>query len=142
MKKEKKKYLQRKLIYRLRILTFIFLGMSAIGFYDIYAWELPVYKCILYFLGGMGLGFFIGRMHRIVWNEEVGQAVSKMDVFGILILIFYILIVVFKKHFFSHWLAGHQLSTYVMWFSAGIIVGRMITLRMKIKKVLKNQGIF
>jgi hypothetical protein len=64
-----------------------------------------------------------------------------MDKFGVIILVGYIVFAVFRKKLFGHWLTGNQLSAFIIFLSAGIMLGRLLTLRGRLYKVLKGQGL-
>ena len=137
----RRKFVDKKLLMRLRIFAVIFLIMAGIGLYDTIRGDLPAWLALASLLGGFGLGLLVGRAYNVVWHEKAGKAVSKMDVFGGLILVAYIVFAIFRKDIVGHWLAGHALSAFVIWLSGGIMLGRLVTLRGRILKVLKSQGL-
>ena len=84
----------------------------------------------------------VGRAFNVVWHEETSKAISRIDLFGGVILGAYILFALFRRWLFEHWLHGHQLSAFVICFSSGIMLGRLITLRSRIIKVLKQNDVY
>lgn len=142
MKSERKKYVDKKLITRLRLFALIFLIMCAVGIYDTVIGVIAPGIALAAIAGGVGLGLLIGRIYNVVWHEETGTAISKMDVFGVIILLAYILFAIFRKKLFGHWFAGHQLSAFIMCISAGVMLGRLLTLRTMIINVLKSQRLY
>jgi len=141
MKSHRRKFVDKKLIFRLRLFAIIFLLMTAIGIYDIVIGNLHVLVAIAALAGGIGIGLLVGRAMNVVWHEETNKAITKMDKFGIIILVSYIVFAVFRKKLLAHWLTGHQLSTFVIFLSAGIMLGRLITIRGRLYKVLQGQGL-
>jgi hypothetical protein len=139
---ERKKYVDKKLIVKLRVYAIIFLIMCAIGIYDLAMGNIEP----LIFIGavalGIALGFIIGRASNVVWHEETGRAIAKMDILGVIILLAYIVFAIFRRRIFGHWFAGQQLSAFVICFSAGIMLGRFLTLRKMIVRVLKRQAVY
>jgi len=127
---------------RLRIFALIFLIMCGLGIYHIAVDDLKATIALAAVVAGIAIGLFIGRIYNVVWHEETGQAISKMDAFGVSILICYILFAVFRKALFGHWFAGHQLSSFIICISAGVMLGRFLTLRKMIINVLKSQGVY
>ena len=140
-KARRRQFVDKKLRIRLWIFGVIFLIMTGIGVYDIIRGDLPPWLGGASLLGGFLLGLLVGRAHNVVWHEEAGKAISKMDLFGGLILGAYIVFAIFRKNIIGHWLAGHALSAFVIWLSAGIMLGRLVTLRGLIHKVLQSQGL-
>ena len=138
---QRRKYVDKKIIVRLRIFTAIFLIMVGIGVYDTIHGDLSLGLTLAALLGGLTIGLLVGRSSSVVWNEEAGKAITKMDVFGGVILVAYIVFAIFRNNIVSHWLTGPALSAFVMWLSGSIMLGRLITLRASILKVLRNQGL-
>lgn len=142
MRAQRKQYIDKKLIRRLRILALIFLILLGIGLYDIALGYLPVLLALAALVGGVGLGLLVGRAFNVVWHEETSKAISRIDLFGGVILGAYILFALFRRWLFEHWLHGHQLSAFVICFSSGIMLGRLITLRSRIIRVLKQNDVY
>jgi hypothetical protein len=141
MKTQRKKFVDKKLIFRLRLFAIIFLIMTAIGIYDVVIGNLYVIVAFAALAGGIGIGLLVGRAMNVVWHEETNKAITKMDKFGVIILVSYVVFALFRKKLFAHWLTGHQLSAFVIFLSAGIMLGRLITLRGRLYRVLKGQGL-
>jgi hypothetical protein len=140
-RKEVARFVHRKLLFRLRRLAIIFLLITGILVYEISHNYIAGYIAA----GGFLLGVFIGllvarRMHRISWDVETSQAVTKMDRIGIIILVLYILFAISRKWIFSHWLQGYSLSAFSLSVAAGGMLGRLWTTRQKIRQVLKKEG--
>lgn len=136
---ERRQYVEKKLIFRLRMFAVIFFIMCSIAVYDIYMGYLNPVFGMGGMAGGIALGLLVGRAYNVVWHEEANKAISKMDAYGIAIIVAYILFAIFRKKLFGYWLHGPQLSAFVLCFSSGIMLGRLLTLRRRIKKVLKSQ---
>lgn len=115
--------------------------MVGIGVYDTIRGDLSLGLTLAALLGGLTLGLLVGRASSVVWNEETGKAITKMDVFGGVILVAYIVFAIFRKNIVGHWLTGHALSAFIMWLSGSIMLGRLFTLRASILKVLRDQGL-
>jgi F0F1-type ATP synthase membrane subunit c/vacuolar-type H+-ATPase subunit K len=141
MRSQRRKFVDKKLIIRLRLFAIIFLLMTGVGIYDVVMGNLPLLVAIAALGSGIGIGLIVGRAMNVVWHEETNKAITKMDKFGVIILVCYIVFAVFRKKLFAHWLAGHQLSAFIIFLSAGIMLGRLITIRGRLFKVLKGQGV-
>lgn len=140
-KPHRRQFVDKKLRVRLWIFAVIFVIMAGIGIYDTIRGDLAPWLALASLLGGFLLGLLVGRAYNVVWHEGAGKAISKMDLFGGLILGAYIIFAIFRKNIVGHWLAGHALSAFVIWLSGGIMLGRLVTLRGRIIKVLKSQGL-
>ncbi|MDQ6890330.1 MAG: hypothetical protein M3Z56_08655 [Bacteroidota bacterium] len=125
-RKEVAAFVHKKLLFRLRRLAAFFIAVTAILVYEISNNYIAGYLAFLGFIMGFGIGYLIAkRMHIITWNEEAEKVVGKMDRVGIIILIFYFLFAITRKWIFSHWLAGHALSAFVLSVSCGAIISRL-----------------
>jgi hypothetical protein len=141
MRSQRRKYVDKKLLTKLRLFAFIFLIMASIGVYNVVEGNLSLLLALLALGGGILIGLLVGRANNIIWHEEDGKAIARMDAFGIFILVAYILFAIFRNKIFGHWLAGHELSSFIIWFSSGIMLGRLLTLRTMLIKVLRDQGL-
>jgi hypothetical protein len=141
MKSHRRTHIDKKLLIRLRMFAFIFLVMAGVGVYNVLVGNVRLVLALSALGGGILVGLIVGRANRIIWHEEDGKAIAKMDAFGIMILVAYIVFAIFRKQIFGHWLAGHELSGFIIWFSSGIMLGRLLTLRKMVIKVLRGQGL-
>ncbi len=95
-------------------------------------------------MGGFILGYPIGlsvkRMHLLSWDAETNKAVMRMDRIGIAILVIYLLFVLFRRWIFSYWLQGHALTAFTFSVAAGAILGRLFSLRKRVRQILKEEG--
>ncbi|MDB5202720.1 MAG: hypothetical protein JWQ27_2129 [Ferruginibacter sp.] len=137
----RKKFVEKKLLTRVRLFAIISLLMIAIGIYNVTVGYVSPLLAIAAFGAGIMLGLLVGRASNVVWHEETGKAISKMDRFGVIVLVCYIVFAIFRKWIFQHWLTGHQLSAFIICFSAGIMLGRFLTLRSRILKLLNEKGL-
>ena len=141
MKSQRKKYIDKKLLFKLRLFAIIFLIMACIGVYDIMEEYIGIFLALSALALGILIGLLVGRANNILWHHEDEKAISKMDTFGICVLIAYTLLAIFRKKIFGHWLGGNELSGFIIWFSSGVMLGRLLTMRRMVIKVLKGQGL-
>ena len=91
-------------------------------------------------LGGFITGFVIGRLvsrtHKVGWNEDRKMIDLKLDAFGAVILLLYILFVIFKNVIIEDIVHFHHISSISMAVLSGTMLGHALALRIKIKKVL------
>lgn len=141
-RKEVTKYVHRKLLFRLRRLSVIFIIIICILFYEISNNYIAGYLAIGGFILGIVIGLAVShRMHTISWNVETNKAVSKMDRLGIAILIIYLLFAISRHWIFSYWFHGYALTAFSLSVGAGGMLGRLYSTRKKIREVLKKEGV-
>ena len=140
-RKEVARFVQRKLLFRLRRLAIIFLLITGVVVYEVSQNYLAGYIAVDGFMVGMIIGLLVARrMHTISWDADTNKAVTKMDHLGIIILVLYLLFAISRRWIFSHWLQGYALSAFSLSVSAGGMLGRLWTTRQKIRKILKHEG--
>ncbi len=81
------------------------------------------------------------KMHNISWDAEMNRAVTRMDRFGIIILVVYLIFSISRRWIFGHWLQGYGLTAFSLSVGAGGMLGRLYTTRQKIRQVLKEEGV-
>ena len=140
-RKEVARFVQRKLLFRLRRLAIIFLLITGVVIYEVSQNYIAGYIAVDGFMVGMIIGLLVAkRMHNISWDADTNKAVTKMDHLGIIILVLYLLFAISRRWIFSYWLQGYALSAFSLSVSAGGMLGRLWTTRQKIRQILKQEG--
>lgn len=140
-RKEVKKYVHRKLLFRLRRLAIIFLIIIGILIYEISHNYIAGYLATGGFILGIAIGLMVNkRMHIISWDAETNKAVTRMDRLGIIILVAYILFAILRHWIFSHWFTGNALTAFSMSVAAGGMLGRIYSTRQKVRQILREEG--
>ncbi len=134
-----KEFVHKKLVFRLRLFLALFSIMLIIGLYDISYSYITIAKATLAFFTGMVLGYVVGSASKVIWHEEANKVMVKMDIVSGVILVLYIIFAIFKRTIFQHWFNGNELSAFVISLSAGIMLGRFVSIRKQIIAVLKQQ---
>ncbi|OAQ41611.1 hypothetical protein A5893_00430 [Pedobacter psychrophilus] len=114
--------------------------MSGIMIYDLLTGKINFWLAFLAFGSGNLLGYLVGSISKIKWHEEDSVVIAKMDRIGIIILVIYLSFSLSRRWIFGHWIHGDMLSAFSFSFAAGVILGRFISTRIKIRNVLKEQG--
>lgn len=140
-RREVKKFVHKKILFRLRRLAIIFVIITAILIYEISHDYIALYLAIIGFMSGIGIGLLVSkRMHNISWDAETNKAVTKMDRLGIIILVLYILFAISRQWILSYWLQGYALTAFSLSIAAGGMLGRLWNTRQKVRKILKKEG--
>lgn len=135
-----KEYVDTKLLKRLKILAIIVFIMTAVLSYDVITSHIHILFVIIGLIFGVGIGMIVGRMFSIEWHVEDSKVISRLDLIGGIILILYISLSIFRHWIFAHWFTGAVLSAFTISFVEGVMIGRILSLRFFIKKVLTKQG--
>ncbi|MEO5909956.1 MAG: hypothetical protein ABIP95_03665 [Pelobium sp.] len=133
------RYVHYKLKRRLIFFIILFMVMCGIMIYDIIFQKIDFLFALLAFAVGSGIGYVVGSIKKVKWAEEESMVISKMDKEGIIILILYLSFSLSRKWLFGHWIHGDTLSAFCFSLVAGTLLGRFLSTRIKIRKILKDQ---
>lgn len=81
-------------------------------------------------------------MFHISWNKDAKKVIGRLDLYGVIILIGYILIEVFRDHIIKYITHDFEVTTIGFAVLAGIMFGRVFGTRGKILQVLRTEKIF
>jgi hypothetical protein len=133
-----KKHIDRKLIFRIRIFYVIGIILTGLMLYDVLEGIIGFELSLGGFLLGLFLGFLATRMFIIHWHEERAKVVSRLDTIGIIVMLIYMTFSLSKAWFFGHWIHGSVLTAFTYSILAGIMIGRILGMRLKIKNILSE----
>ncbi len=136
-----KKHIDRKLIFRIRIFYVIGIILTGLMLYDILEGIIGIELSFGGFLLGLFIGFIATRMFMIHWHEEKAKVVSRFDTIGIVIMLFFGAFSVSRAWLFGHWIHGSVLTAFTYTILAGIMIGRIAGMRIKIKSILSKQSL-
>ncbi len=136
-----KKYVDKKLWQRMKIYFFISLAMIAVAIYEVIISAINPLFAVIIFVGSIIVGYFLARMFHISWNPEEQVVTSRIDLFWGIILGVYILFSIGRSYLIKS-LVDHSLVTVVTFaMISGIMIGRFLGMRWKIKSIFKKQNI-
>lgn len=136
-----KKHIDRKLIFSMRIFYVIGIILTGLMLYDVLEGIIGIELSLGGFLLGLFLGLIATRMFIIHWHEERAKVVSRFDTIGIFVLLFYVAFSASRAWLFGHWIHGYVLTAFTYSILAGIMIGRIAGMRLKIKNILSEQSI-
>ena len=139
--KNARKFVERKLLRRLRIFFVVFILLICVIIYEIMHSYLEASACVGAMMIGMLIGSVFVRRKRIYWEEETSQVIARMDRIGIGLLIVYILFVIARHWFLHQWLTGNKLTAFSFSLTAGAMLGRLLSMRSQIRQILKEKSI-
>jgi len=128
--------------FRLRLYFLIAFVLIAIFLFNIIRGQLVASYGILGMIGGIIVGIFSSRMYHISWNNDSEKVVGKLDLYGIIVLILYVLFEIFRDNIVTYITHGFEVGTIGFAVLAGIMIGRVMGTRGKITQVLKEQKVF
>ncbi|HEY0679323.1 MAG TPA: hypothetical protein VGD17_13625 [Chitinophagaceae bacterium] len=139
--KNAKKYVERKLMKRLRLFLIVFVILICVIIYEIMQQYLEAAACVGAMMIGILTGAVFVRRKRIYWEEETSMVIARMDRIGIWLLVVYIIFAVIRHLFLHNWLRGNQLTAFSLSLAAGAMFGRLLSIRSQIRQILKDKKI-
>ena len=135
-------HIDKRLRFRLRLYFLISAVLTALLIYNVVRGTLRLDYGILGLAVGIGIGILASRMYHVSWSHDAKKVASRLDIFGIGILILYILFEIFREKIVGYFTHDVQVGTVGFAILAGIMFGRVLGTRGKIITVLKEQEIF
>ena len=134
-----REHVDRRLRRRLQIFIGIIVVILGVVGYRIYMGDISLVLVGGGLVLGCGVGVVAGRMLKITWNAETSKVVSRLDRMGAMLLVLYVGVEMGRTWLFGYWLQGAQLSAFGLVFVAGLLLGRFLTMRQNIMKVLVQE---
>ena len=135
-------HLDKRLRFRLRLYFFIAVILIGIFIFNIVRGALRIDLGIAGLMIGVVLGIFTSRMFHTSWDKNAEKVVSRLDTFGICILIGYIAFELLRNKIVGYFTHDIQVETVGFAVLAGIMFGRVLGTRGKIIQILKEQKVF
>ena len=135
-------HIDKRLRFRMRIYFLIAVIFIGIFIWNILRGSLRFDYGMIGITSGILIGIITSRMYHLSWDHDAKKIVSRLDAFGIAILIFYITIEVFREKIVSYFTHDVQVGTVGFALLSGIILGQFLGTGGKIKKILKEQKVF
>jgi hypothetical protein len=133
-----RKYAHWRLQLRLIFYVIIAASILGIGMYHIVRGDIPVVYPTMGLIAGMILGVIVSRMFHITWDHQAQMVISRLDAMGIVILILYILLELNREQVVRYFINNDYTISISFALLAGIMVGRVIGIRRKVKQVLEQ----
>lgn len=115
--------------------------MFGIVLYDIFE---QVFTFLLALLGiaiGLVAGFIVGKLYGIKWHEDTQKIITRMDKFGVVVIIVYIGFSMFRRQLFGQFIHDPALTAMTFASVGGVMTGRLLAITTNINKILKDQKI-
>lgn len=99
----------------------------------------PLYPFIGFIIGIL-IGIIVTRVQHISWDENSQKVISRLDTYGLVILICYGIFEFFRKSVVSYFIHGPVVISASFAILAGIMIGRVLGIRGKIKSVIEKNS--
>ena len=127
---------------RLRIYTAVMIIMLAVIAFEVLQHTVTISLAVCGIIIGLMIGTVVSRMYRLSWDEETSHIIGCIDRIGATILVFYLIFVLTRAHFLGYWMQGAPLLALILSITSGTMLGRVISTKKGIKKILKALKIY
>jgi hypothetical protein len=93
---------------------------------------------LLAFVVGLGVGALLSRMFRVSWDKDAEKVVSRIDIYGTVLLVAYIIFELSGEHLIEQWFSGPEVLTIILSLAGGAVLGRGLGMGRKMLQVLRE----
>ncbi len=141
MMKPKKRNVSKKIKRQLWFFVFMFFLFIFLSIRHFIQDSIPLKYPIFAFLIGIILGAILSRIQNVTWDNKGHQIVKDIDMIGGILLILLILLNIFKRKIVYEFVHLEHISAITFSLSAGIMLGRVFTIRHQIIEILIDKGL-
>ncbi len=141
MTKTKKRNVDKKVKRQLWFFVFMFFLFVFLSIMHFIQDAIPLKYPILAFFIGIILGAILSRIQNVTWDNKGHQIVKDFDLIGGILLFLLILLNIFKRDIVHEFVHLEHISAVIFSLNAGIMLGRVYTIRHQIIEILIDKGI-
>jgi hypothetical protein len=127
---------------RLRTRVRLYLGISVVIIIAILYRIIVHGGGILYPLAalavGLVIGIFLSRMFKVSWDKDAEKVVSRIDIYGVVFIVAYIILESFGENLIRQWFTGPEVLTIILSLVGGAVLGRGLGISRKMMQVLRE----
>ena len=75
------------------------------------------------------------------WDEESEQVISNVDRLGVVVLILYFIVAIYRRFFLEGYFEGAPLLLLTLAIIAGTMIGRLLTTIVMVRRILRRVGL-
>jgi hypothetical protein len=132
------RYVHVRLRMRVRLYIGIAIGIIIAIIYRLATYGGAVVYSLLALFVGIAVGLFVSRMFNVSWDTEAEQVVSRMDIYGVIFLVAYIIFEIFGERLIREWFTGAEALTIILSLAGGAVLGRGLGMSRKMMQVLRE----
>jgi hypothetical protein len=135
---DKRELVDKKIRNKVRFFVLMFILSLTLAINAVFTEIVPVKYPILAFLIGFGIGMILSRIQKVTWDKDGKRIIKEFDLISGILLFFLILLFIFKEKLVQEFVQFPKINSVIFALNAGIMLGRTISIRHKIIKILKN----
>ncbi len=131
----------RRLRINLRLLSIVCLVLIVITAYNVIVTQAVFWQVMLAIIIGLAAGVISTRMYKITWSHHEAQVIGRMDVYGVVVLILFILFELNRSNIAALFVSGEQVGTIALVLMTSALYGRILGTAKRILRILEQEGI-
>jgi hypothetical protein len=136
-----KTHASKKLLVNLRILSAVCTILLAVTMYELFISSALFSQVLIALIIGLAVGFISSRMYKISWDRDQTKVVGRIDMYGIIVLILFILFELNRTWIADLFSGGEALGSISLVLMTSALLGRVIGTSRKILRVLSDEKI-
>ena len=136
-----KTHASKKLRLNLRILLIVYAVLLIVTLYSAFASHAMFWQVLVGFAIGIVAGVISSRMYKISWSEDEAKVIGKIDVYGLIILVLFIVFELNREHIAQLFSSGDSLGAIGLTLITGALFGRILGTARQIIRVLRRENI-
>lgn len=137
-----KQYVHPKLRRSLRIYFIVSLIVLILVIYDMFRDHANPFLVLLGLIVGIVVGKAFTRIYKITWDDEGGNVIQRMDILGIVLIIFYIAFDLSREHLVEIFIHGGSVASVSLALLSGALYGRVLGSVGVIRRVIRDEKVF
>ena len=109
---------------RVRIYLVLSLGIIIAIVYRIIAHDGGVLYPAAALAIGIIIGILLSRMFNVSWDKDAEKVVSRIDIYGTILLVAYIIFEISGEHLIRQWFSSSEALTLILSLAGGAVLGR------------------
>ncbi|HKX23743.1 MAG TPA: hypothetical protein VJM46_00755 [Candidatus Saccharimonadales bacterium] len=131
----------KKLRTNLRILSVVCLILIFVTGYNVVVTQAVFWQVVLAIVIGLAAGIVSTRMYKITWNHREAQVIGRMDRYGVIVLVLFVLFELNRDHIARLFVSGESIGTIALVLMTAALYGRILGTAKQILRVLEDEGI-
>ncbi len=141
VKKHYSNFTHRTLMFRLYVYYFITIAMLGLVAFDILTGQVNVVLDLIAIVCGFGIGMLTSRTSHITFDKRLKKIISRMDFFGIIVVIVYTVFSLIRENIITFFVHGPAVGAVSFALITGVMGGRVFGIRQTIVNVLAQERI-
>ncbi|MDB5167667.1 MAG: hypothetical protein JWN26_812 [Candidatus Saccharibacteria bacterium] len=131
----------KRLLVNLRILVAVCGVLLIVTIYDLLISHALFSQVIIALVIGLTAGTISSRMYKISWNKDEAKVIGRIDIYGAIILVLFILFELNRNHIAHLFAAGEMFGSIGLVLITSTLLGRILGTSRTILRVLSKENI-